>query len=163
MGTFSASRDVGRSRPAGNGRRVDDDGAGIFGIVPRETICLPAGPQSSRFVRTGAALYFSGQASNTKSRSQPAGTFLGLLDEPGNFRRGGFDDDSLWPQGVFTDPADCFDGGRLSRSMVVLRAASIRRRVLGTSRRMGLRRRSVARQVVLQAAPRAAMVFGNYW
>src|SRR5580765_5166676 len=112
---------------------MDNDGSGIPGVVPRETIRVPAGAQSLRAVRAGTALCFSGQASASQGQGEPAGTLLRVLDEPGDLGNGSHPGGNLRPQGVSVDTVDSADGSRRVRVLVVLRAAPVRGGVLGAA------------------------------
>src|SRR5690349_9078296 len=112
---------------------MDNDGSGIPGVVPRETIRVSAGAQSVRAVRTGTALCFSSQASASQSQGEPAGTLLRVLDEPGDPGNGSHPGGDLRPQGVSVDPVNSPDGGGRVRVLVVLRAAPVRGGLLGAA------------------------------
>src|SRR5205807_5197875 len=134
MGARVASRNVWRSGSARNGRCLDVDGAGVLGIVALEEVCVSTGTQSDGAVCDRAAFFVRGEAAFSVGKSEQAPTLVGVLDESCNFRNGDRVEPLLRDQSLSDHPVDRYDGRRHCRFMAVLRAASVRRGLLGASR-----------------------------
>ena len=100
VGAFHSPRQRGPPRQARHRRRLDNDGAGVSGVVGLDAIHVSIGAQSHCALPAGAAFFVSHPASVFVKEGQQAGTLVGLLDEPGDCRHGCRHDRGVRPAAV---------------------------------------------------------------
>src|SRR2546428_804671 len=141
---------------------MDAHGAGVPRVAPLEAHRVPALPQSFGAVRPFAFVPVPDPSKVPIARGGQAGAPGRALDEcraPGDCGR---DEPDHRHQSVPADSTSRDDDDRSGGPLAVLRAASVRRSVLGKTEGLGLRGSGPQWELLLQAAQDPAVVLGQH-
>ena len=155
-------RNLRPSRQTRRRRCLDDDSAGVPGLVTLETFFLSVRSQSVRAVRHRATLCVPVPPALCLAHGQSARTSFGLVDELRARRRADRHELDIRFRYVSAAANRGMDGGRRHGHLALLHSASVRRRLLGTGRSVGLHRGRIAGKLVLQASEAAAVALRQH-
>lgn len=156
------SRDRGRSGSTRLGRHLDADRAGIYREYALAALCVSACAQSARTIHNRAAICICRPSSICSIHGARARAPIRSAYELGVARNHGLDERHDRIESISFDSADRFRICRRRRSLVVLRATSIRGRLLVAIPGLELHGCGAAGQLILQAAENPAVVHRQY-
>src|SRR5262245_23406493 len=101
-------------------------------------VFLPPGAQSCDFVSDRAVVFVPREVSVYRAEDQSERATFGACDQRCAGRNDPGDERNFRVGSLPFAPVDCYRGGGLGWRVALLRAASVRRRLLGASRGLGL-------------------------